>query len=410
MTVSFHRVSSTHPLTVIAETGSLPLIKHPYIQLYVDIWWHSLARYVFYLNLILYMLFLFFLCVFITSHEYVSRDSNVQSANAPAIVNNTNATNTTPNNTNFNLEVDNRTEPKPLMSNSGPYITPDRNRTHASASITIILAILGLIFEGFQALTKGRDYLNRENCCDLFIFTCTLFIISVALGTYNSILHVISCILIIIAALRGSVNLTHVPLFGNKFQMLLAVAGNVMTFIPVLMFFIVAFAVAFSSLLQNQEPFSHVGVAIVKIMAMSIGELDFGDIFFDEANIESHEIVAFLLFILFLGIMTISMMNLLIGVAVGDIGELSQQGEQIAFRSKVDLILQYSFMFAGISKGIQDRKVEDITLWHTLDVSCMYNSCIQNLCNILVYPLGINTDFKEEKFKSYLENLEREQD
>ncbi len=189
--------------------------------------------------------------------------------------------------------------------------------------------------------------------------------------------------------------------------MLLAVATNVMTFLPVLLFFIVVFAVAFSSLLQNQEPFSHVGLAIVKIMAMSIGELDFGDIFFDETNVKSHEIVAFLLFIVFLEIMTISMMNLLIGVAVGDIGELSEQGEQIAFKSKVDLILQYSFMFAGISNRIYSRKLVDVALWHAIDVASYY-TCWENFRNILASPFGGGTSIDYDRLKSYQDNIERE--
>ena len=71
--VSFHTMFSTHPLTVIADTGCLPLIKHPYVQMYVDISWHSLARYVLYINLLLYLLFLASLCVFITSHKYIGR-------------------------------------------------------------------------------------------------------------------------------------------------------------------------------------------------------------------------------------------------------------------------------------------------------------------------------------------------
>jgi hypothetical protein len=84
---------------------------------------------------------------------------------------------------------------------------------------------------------------------------------------------------------------------------------------------------------------------MVKVMSMGIGELDYGAVFFDDTKNAVFSLVAFFLLVLFLGVMTISMMNLLIGVAVGDVDDLRDTGEITAFKSMVDLILQYSYMF-----------------------------------------------------------------
>jgi hypothetical protein len=75
-------------------------------------------------------------------------------------------------------------------------------------------------------------------------------------------------------------------------------------------------------------------------------------VFFDDTNNAVFSLVAFFIFVLFLGVMTISMMNLLISVAVGDIGDLRNKGEITVFKSMVDLILQYSYMFPTVTKKI----------------------------------------------------------
>ena len=159
--------------------------------------------------------------------------------------------------------------------------------------------------------------------------------------------------------------LSHVGIFGigHGFRMLFGVLFKVARFSPILLFFILIFSIVFHNLFQNQDPLSHIGVSIMKIMAMSIGELDFSDTFFDDSNIHTLEIVAFLMFVLLLAIMTISMMNLLIGLAIPDVEALSKQGDQDYFRSKMDIILQYLCMMPWMSHKIHSMTLGEIYKW-----------------------------------------------
>jgi hypothetical protein len=213
---------------------------------------------------------------------------------------------------------------------------------------TIILALAGLAFEVVQMRTKLRYYWTaHENLWDIFIFVSALVVTVVTLFIdYNRWVHSLGTFTMVCTGGMGAWLLSKMPTkLGNKFVMLFAVVSKVFVFTPVLLVPVVVFALVFHNLLQNQDTFATVGLSIVKVMSMGIGELDYGDVFFDDTNNAVFSLVAFFLFVLFLGVMTISMMNLLIGVAVGDVDDLRDTGEITAFKSMVDLILQYSYMF-----------------------------------------------------------------
>ena len=374
--IPYLKATSCHPLVIIAETNNTALMKHPYIATYVGLCWMFLARYAFYATVILYMFFLFFFATFIASHD---------------------------------------------VDNSGTdtsFTTPSSALTYTCYYATIVMCLFALFFEFLQARIKRETYFTLgENIFDLVIFIGSMVIVIVSLAhEYNSWTHCIGCILLIVAALRGALILTHMPMYGDKFQMLLSVSMNVIKFLPVLVFFILIFAIVFKSLLQNHDAFDHVGIAIVKTMAMAIGELDFGDIFLDDSNIKAHEIIAFIAFVLFLGIMTISMMNLLIGIAVGDIDALSKQSEQEAFRSKVDLILQYHYMYTKLS-GKLHNKPHKVNEWTGLPLHLIKDySWYVKLYMVLFFWFAIPfwlwsvyTEVQfERKFLTYKDELERE--
>ncbi len=375
--VPYSKAAPIHPLTVIGEAGNLAIIKHPYICTQVQICWTYFGRYIFYLNLGLYILFMLLLMIFFATHQV---NSNTEG-----------------------LEFPSRS---PVLSEFSRYGA-------------IILAICGLIFEGVQIKTKMHHYFNiytqAENYIDLLLFVCTpVVLIMPLIVDYNEHIHWFGCVLITIAGIRAAWMLTHVNVLGigHGFRMLFSVVLKVARFSPILLFFIGVFSVVFHNLLQNQEPFSHIGFSIMKIMAMSIGELEFKDSFFDETNVHTFEIVAFIMLVVFLAIMTISMMNLLIGIAVGDVGDLYKQGEQADFGSKVDLILQYSYMVLAISKKIQDMPLWEIYKWgkwqdHSDIEKKLPRDRTENEKKTLEAG-KVNNNSIKDKFQEYMTSIERE--
>ncbi len=334
----------SHPLTVVGESGNLILINHPYVKSYVNLCWHSLARYIYYLHLFLYLVFLGSLCSFVAIHEIKNIDNSFELGNI------------TQNSSEF---YENQT----VTSNrTAVFVTQNPGLAYTSAGMVLIIAVFGLIFEFFQARTTGWYYFQSlTNYFEIFVFLASITLISVGLNEYGSTVHVIICIVIPIATIRGVVLLTHFPLIGIQFQMLITVTHNVVMFLPMLLFLLFTFATIFKSLLHNQESFSNLGMAMMKVMVMSIGELEYESIFDDASNEQPQEIIAFLMFIPFLGIMTISVTNLLIGIAVGDIDQLRKRSAQITFKSQVDFILHFASMFPKTNKEIHEMSFAEFT-------------------------------------------------
>ena len=72
-----------------------------------------------------------------------------------------------------------------------------------------------------------------------------------------------------------------------------------------------------------QSAFENFWIGFVKTSVMMIGELDFGDNFVDgDLN---NVAASYILFIAFIVIMTILVMNLLVGLAVDDIKEIQDK-------------------------------------------------------------------------------------
>ncbi len=332
--IPFEDASASHPLKAIGNSGHLALMKHPYMQMYLDIYWSSFGCYLFYTHLILYLLFLFFLTSFITSHEYNTSDSNLN------------------------------------FSSSVPVFT------EISRYSAMILSICGLVFEAVQFRTERAKYFTKlENYVDLVVFIGAVLVVLVTLGIdYDAWSHGLGCFLILLAALKAAWLLSYVPYIGFSFQMLLAIIVKVCMVCPVIIFFVIVFAVIFHNLLQNQEAFSHVGFSIIKVMVMIVGDIEFGSVFFDATNVNSLEALAFIFLATFLTIMTVSVMVMLIGLAVHVISQINLTREQSAFFSRVDLILQYSYMFSGLSRMIHDKPLSDFK-----PVLKDFNSYINNL-------------------------------
>nr|KAG5685635.1 hypothetical protein BaRGS_027136 [Batillaria attramentaria] len=72
---------------------------------------------------------------------------------------------------------------------------------------------------------------------------------------------------------------------------------------------------------------------------MMIGELDFDNIFNDSSNPPAFPVLAYVLFVFFLIIMSILIMNLLVGLAVGDIQAVQNKATLTRLETEVELIL-----------------------------------------------------------------------
>ena len=107
------------------------------------------------------------------------------------------------------------------------------------------------------------------------------------------------------------------PFFGIHVVMFVEVLKTVLSVLVVFAILFIAFALSFFVLLDGQDAFKHVGRAIIKTAVMTIGEFEYEDIF--TANINNskklpYETMSFFIFVLFLVIMPIVIMNLLVSI------------------------------------------------------------------------------------------------
>lgn len=64
--------------------------------------------------------------------------------------------------------------------------------------------------------------------------------------------------------------------------MLFRVSFKLFQFMPIFFLCLFGFAFIFESLFAEQVPFDDFGPAVVKLLAMTIGELNFDDLFFND--------------------------------------------------------------------------------------------------------------------------------
>ena len=93
----------------------------------------------------------------------------------------------------------------------------------------------------------------------------------------------------------------------------------------VVILFIIAFALGFFVLFDNQPYFETFYLSLIKTLIMTSGEMEYDNLFFDNAKYNDgvvmvpYETTTRLLFLFFVLVMPIIIMNLLVGLAVDDI-------------------------------------------------------------------------------------------
>ena len=140
--------------------------------------------------------------------------------------------------------------------------------------------------------------------------------------------------------------LRKVPFFGIYVVMFIDVSYTFMKVSVVVLLFIFAFSLGFFVLLSNQQYFSNLMFAIIKTLIMTSGEMEYDNLFFDnQYNNKNVEAVPYMnttkaLFVLFVIIMPIIIMNLLVGLAVDDIKSVQENAvlERIAMQVSIYFI------------------------------------------------------------------------
>ncbi|KAF8571182.1 hypothetical protein P879_06172 [Paragonimus westermani] len=235
----------------------------------------------------------------------------------------------------------------------------------------MILAIVNLLLELTQLIRSRRKYFDLDNLLEVSIFVLAL-VTTVdtnwcmretgvrekwqwGTGTTGVFL---AWMYLLLFVRKG-------PLFGIFVIMFVVVMETFAKFLVVFSPFLFAFALSFHALLANQIAFRDVRNSVIKTFAMGIGELDTSATLFErftDPEIEKevyYEGITYVLFVVFISLVSIVMMNLLVGLAVDDIKGVQRKAAFIRQEMKINLIFSMELLISrfGQDLGISNRYV-----------------------------------------------------
>ncbi|GIY72668.1 transient receptor potential cation channel subfamily A member 1 homolog [Caerostris darwini] len=313
-----------HPLMLMVTYGRENLLSHPLCESLLTRKWKYYGRYVYYSNLIVFTLFLIFLTGYVVTAlpPCPTIDDEPIDPNCCAITNNTCPP--------FIGKCDINTE----------QVFPRLCR-----NFIYVLAVLHLLKEIYQIHQNGRRYISIENALEWACYVSALIFVAdlTECSSQTGIREVwqweLGALSIFCAWMVLLMFISKFPFLGIYVIMFFQILSTFINFSFVFFLFVVAFALGFYALLQNQNPFENPGEAIVKTGVMMIGEIEFDAIFNDPNNKVYFSGPTYALFIIFLLIMAVIIMNLLIGLAVDDIKGVQEKAELQRLAMKVELVL-----------------------------------------------------------------------
>ncbi|XP_068624920.1 transient receptor potential channel pyrexia-like [Battus philenor] len=157
--------------------------------------------------------------------------------------------------------------------------------------------------------------------------------------------------------------LSRFPNGGYYVLMFGKVASNVIRILLTFAFLIIGFALSFMIQFHSQIPFESPWAALVKTVVMMTSEFDYVALFDEEhsKDLATSLAIVRVVFLIFLILAAIVLMNLLVGVAVNDINDLEILGnirrlaKQVEFLGTLDNLVYNKFFSKILPNRVNDR-------------------------------------------------------
>ncbi|XP_076812155.1 uncharacterized protein LOC143459076 isoform X2 [Clavelina lepadiformis] len=323
-----------HPLYVMVKSRRVTLMRHPLVISLLNHKWRAYGRTVYYTNLLIYVIFMAVLNSYMLTVPPPFAINADESNDTCAVV---------------------RAEAQGIWGATCP---PRYAEWRPIAGIIILaLAIYSLVKEAYQLLTQRSSYFtNITNLVELSLYVLAILLV-IDVTTFGSNTGIreawqwqCGSAALFFSWIGLLLFIQNFPRFGIYVLMFSDVMKTFISFFAVFALFILGFAFSFHVLLQNQYAFNQWWNSIVKTFVMMIGEFDYDTIFNSEATSPiytdqlQYEVITYLLFVTFMIIMSIIIMNLLVGLAVDDIKEVQDNAvlESLAMQVKLTLDVEYT--------------------------------------------------------------------
>lgn len=174
--------------------------------------------------------------------------------------------------------------------------------------------------ELFQIAHGISNYIRRwENWLQWSVIMTSSIILSLPARPWQ---HHAAALGILLAWTELMIVVGRFPMFGIYVQMFTQVSINFFKFLTAYICLIIGFSLGFSILHKNYKSFTNPLIALLKTVIMMSGELEFEDVFFSPDAPVMYTGTAHLMLFSFVILVTVILMNLMVGLAVSDIQEL----------------------------------------------------------------------------------------
>ncbi|XP_028392147.1 transient receptor potential cation channel subfamily A member 1-like isoform X2 [Dendronephthya gigantea] len=220
----------------------------------------------------------------------------------------------------------------------------------------IALSVVILILSGFllvkeisQMIAYGKEYMrDLENIFELTIFICAMIYVVPGGDKKTDGQIVVGAISIFLAWVNFSQFFRVLFNFGVYIFMAIKVFGTVCMVLPLVILLLVGFSLSFSLIMHQDAGFNDVPTSFLTTLVMMTGELDYRDTFLASGSLHALQKIFLVLFILMI---SIAIMNLFTGVAVGDVNEMLIKSKERRRINKAKLVIKLERGLSFYSSG-----------------------------------------------------------
>ncbi|XP_060809510.1 transient receptor potential cation channel subfamily A member 1 [Amyelois transitella] len=321
------------PLSVInamVAHGRVELLAHPLSQKYLQMKWNSYGKYFHLANLLFYCIYLTFVTVYTyllmlnadpSTSSVQRREDQICKAN-----NGTNASALTTQSTN--------------CGNRNVEFNGDFETLVAMYTSTVAILVYNAICLGREAYNvkqqKWHYLVDPSNFVSWPLYLCSsLMVFPTVLGNYSDIQFSAASVTVFLSWFELLLLLQRFDQVGIYVVMFLEILQTLIKVLMVFSILIIAFGLAFFILLSKGQhvSFNSIPMSLMRTFAMMLGEIDFVGTYVQPYYKPEMDIIlpfpmpTFLILGVFMVLMPILLMNLLIGLAVGDIESVRRNAQ-----------------------------------------------------------------------------------
>ncbi|XP_060756563.1 transient receptor potential cation channel subfamily A member 1b [Neoarius graeffei] len=281
-------------LNAMVQYNRIELLTHPVCQKYLEMKWKAYGSKVHLLNLAVYLLGLLPLTYLVINLK------------PPQI--------STTNNTTITME--------PISFRNQSYLIS------AFMLMVLIMNIYAICKELIQLAQQQMNYfLDTSNLLDWAAAIFSLaFVTPMIFGVEGNFHWQAGALAILYAWINFLLYFQRFEHFGIYVVMLGEIARTFMSVLKLFIFLLLAFGLSFHALMLHRAEFNSVGLSLAQTFVMMVGELNYENSFLDSYNQGrlAFPLITYFVFVVFILFMPILLMNLMIGLAVGDIAEVQR--------------------------------------------------------------------------------------